>query len=234
MESFLNFCRGPLLVLAFTAFFLGVLRQVALTLVELGRAYRRAGDQAVNVRFIFKRSLGWIIPVNGLRGTRSVYTAASVVFHAGMLLVPLFLAGHVELIRRGLGVAWPSLSPGAADVLTLASIVALATLFVLRLGSRASRFLSTFQDWFLLVLCGMAFLSGYVAAHPAGNPLPFTLVYIVHLLSAELLLVLVPFSKLGHAILFSLTRASWEMGWHFVPGAGERVRCALGKEGEPV
>ncbi len=159
---------------------------------------------------------------------------ASVVFHAGMLLVPLFLAGHVELVRKGLGVAWPSLGPGAADVLTLAAIAALVALVVLRLASRASRFLSTFQDWFLLVLCGTAFLSGYVVAHPAGNPLPFTLVYIVHLLSAELLLVLVPFSKLGHVVLFPLTRASWEMGWHFVPGAGERIRCALGKEGEPV
>ncbi len=234
MESFLTFCRGPLLLLAFSVFFLGAARQVALTFVELGRAYRRAGDQAVNLKFIFKRSLGWIIPVNGLRGTRWVYTAASVVFHAGMLLVPLFLAGHIELIRKGVGLAWPSLGPGAADALTLATMAALLALFVLRVASRASRFLSTFQDWFLLALCMAAFLTGYGVAHPLANPLPFTFVYIVHLLSAELLLVLVPFSKLGHVILFPLTRASWEMGWHFVPGAGDRIRIALGKEGEPV
>jgi hypothetical protein len=56
----------------------------------------------------------------------------------------------------------------------------------------------------------------------------------VHVLSAELLLILIPFTKLAHAALFPFTRASWEMGWHFVPGAGERVRIALGKEGEPV
>jgi hypothetical protein len=58
--------------------------------------------------------------------------------------------------------------------------------------------------------------------------------YLVHLLSAELLLVLIPFTKLAHVALFPLTRLSWELGWHLVPGAGERVRISLGKEDEPV
>jgi hypothetical protein len=71
-------------------------------------------------------------------------------------------------------------------------------------------------------------------AHPATNPLPFPATSLVHLLSAELLLVLLPFTKLAHALLFPFTQVSWELGWHFVPGAGERVRAALGKEGEPV
>jgi len=234
MESLLTFCRGHLLILTLSVFFLGVLRQVALTLAELWLAYRRAGDQAVPLKFIFKTSLGWIVPVNGLRGTRTAYTVASVVFHVGMLVVPLFLAGHIELVRRGVGLAWPALGSSAADALTLAAMAALLALLLMRLASRASRFLSTFQDWFLLVMCMTAFLSGYAVAHPMANPLPFTPVYILHLLSAELLLVLIPFSKLGHVVLFPLTRASWELGWHFVPGAGERVRIALGKGGEPV
>jgi hypothetical protein len=77
-------------------------------------------------------------------------------------------------------------------------------------------------------------LSGYYVAHPAGNPLPFRLTYLIHLLSAELLVVLIPFTKLAHVVLFQFTRISWELGWHFVPGAGEKVRIALGKRGEPV
>lgn len=234
MESALNLARGPLLVLAFVVFAVGMIRQVALTAVELARAYRKAGDQAVPLRFIFRRSLGWIVPVNALRGSRALYTATSAVFHAGMLLVPLFLSGHVELVRRAWGLAWPALWPGAADLLTVATVAALLLLILLRLADRASRFLSGFQDWLLLALCLAAFVSGYYVAHPAGNPLPFTLTYLIHLLSAELVLALMPFTKLVHAALFPLTRASWELGWHFVPGAGERVRVALGKGGEPV
>lgn len=234
MESALTFARGPLLYFAFAVFCLGLLRQVGLTLAELVRAYGRAGDQVIPFGRLFRQSLGWIIPVNALRGTRIPYTVASVVFHVGMLLVSLFLAGHVELIKKGIGVAWPTLHPAAADILTLSTLAALSALLLLRLADRAARFLSGFQDWFLLVLCIVPLLSGYFVAHPAGNPLPYTLTYLIHLLSAELLLTLIPFTKLAHVFLFPFTRVSWELGWHFVPGAGERVRTALGKEGEPV
>ena len=234
MENVTHFVRGPLLVFAFMVLFLGLLRQLVITVVELWRAYEKAGDQRVPVSFLFKRSLGWIFPVNAMRGTRTFYTFASLLFHAGMLLVPLFLAGHVELVRKGIGLSWPTLPPGVADGLTLAALLGLAALAFLRLADRASRTLGTFQDWFLLALCFTAFLSGYFVAHPASNPLPFTLIYLVHLLSAELILLLLPFTKLAHAALFPFTRISWELGWHFVPGSGERVREALGKAGEPV
>jgi len=234
METAIAFARGPLLVLAFAIFFLGLARQAVVTFVELIRAYRKAGDDVVPWKFMFKKSLGWIIPVNALRGTRTFYTIASVVFHIGMLLVPLFLAGHVALIKKGIGLAWPSLNPAVADFLTWSTIVALFVLLLLRLVSKASRFLSTFQDWFLLVLCLIPFLSGFYVAHPAGSPLPFSFTYLVHLLSAELLIILIPFTKLAHVGLFPFTRISWELGWHFVPGSGEKVRTALGKEGEPV
>lgn len=234
MESTIAFARGPLLVLAFAIFFLGLARQAVVTFVELIRAYRKAGDDVVPWKFMFKKSLGWIIPVNGLRGTRTFYTIASVVFHIGMLLVPLFLAGHVALIKKGIGIAWPTLYPAVADGLTIAAIIAMLALFLLRLVSEASRFLSTFQDWFLLLLCLIPFLSGYGIAHPAFFPWAFSFTYLVHLLSSELLLILIPFTKLAHVGLFPFTRISWELGWHFVPGSGEKVRAGLGKEGEPV
>ena len=234
MESVLAFARGPLLVFAFALFFFGLLRQLGLTGAELVRAYCLAGDRAVPVGQLVRNSLEWIIPVRALQGSRIPYTAASMLFHVGALLVPIFLSGHVQLIQKGLGLRWPAMPAGLADTLTLVTLAALTVLFLLRLADRSARTLSRFQDWLLLVLCGLPFLSGYLVAHPSANPLPFSLTYLIHLLSAELLLILIPFSKLAHITLFPLTRLSWELGWHFVPGAGERVRTALGKEGEPV
>jgi nitrate reductase gamma subunit len=197
-------------------------------------SYRRAGDQVVPVKTLLWRSLGWIIPLKALRGTRIPYTVSSLLFHIGMLVTPIFLSGHVELIRRGIGLSWPTLKPAVADGLTLVTLAAVILLFLLRLVSTASRFLTGFQDWFLLVLCLIPFVTGFLVAHPASNPFPFLLTYLIHLLSAELLLMLVPFTKLVHIVLFPFTQISWELGWHFAPGSGERVRLALGKEGEPV
>ncbi len=234
MDSLVILARGPLLYFSFAIFFLGLLRQVGLTMAELVLASRKAGDRVIPYGRLLRQSLGWIVPVNGLRGARLPYTLASVLFHIGVILVPVFLEGHVRLVEKGIGLAWPTLNPMTADVLTLAAVAALSALLLLRLGNRAARFLSSFQDWFLPALCILPLLSGYLVAHPAVNPLPFTLTYLIHLVSAELLLILIPFSKLAHIGLFPLSRVSWELGWHFVPGAGERVRIALGKEGEPI
>ncbi len=234
MSALIHLARGPLLYLAFAVLVLGALRQWGLTIAEVARAYQAAGDQRIPWRWMFKKSLGWIVPVNALRGSRIIFTLASAAFHAGMLMVPLFLAGHVAIAEKGLGLSWPVLPGGAADALTVVALAGLLILLLYRLIDGAARFMSGAQDYFLLLLCICAFLSGYFVAHPGRNPLPMDLAYLFHLLSAELILVMIPFSKLCHALLFSTTRVAWELGWHFVPGGGEKVRAALGKAGEPV
>ena len=234
MNTAFYLARGPFLYLAFAVLILGALRQWGLTIAEVIRAYRVAGDQKIPWQWMFKKSLGWIVPVNALRGARVLFTIASAVFHVGMLLVPLFLAGHIALVKKGIGLAWPALPAAAADGLTIAALAGLGVILLYRLFDKAARFLSTAQDYALLALCIVAFVSGYFVAHPAQNPLPFNLMYLFHLLSAELILIVLPFSKLCHALLFPSTRIVWELGWHFVPGGGDKVRVALGKAGEPV
>jgi nitrate reductase gamma subunit len=234
VTELLAVARGPLLVLAFALLVLGTLRQWTLTLSELLLAYRKAGDQKIPWRWMWKMSLGWIVPVNALRGTRIPFTIVSATFHVGVLVVPVFLAGHVALAQKGTGLSWPALPGTVADTLTVLSLASLAVLLLYRLLDRAVRSLSGAQDYALLCLLISVFVTGLWMAHPGLSPLPFSLVYLGHLLSGELILALLPFSKLAHALLFFSTRLVWELGWHFVPGAGDRVRLALGKEGQGV
>ena len=49
---------------------------------------------------------------------------------------------------------------------------------------------------------------------------------LLHLLSAELLLLITPFTKLAHIVLFPFDRLS-EVHWQLRPGAGDRVAAAL-------
>ena len=64
-----------------------------------------------------------------------------------------------------------------------------------------------------------AAVSGYLAAHPGVNPFPWNAMMLTHLLSAELLLVLMPFTKLAHVVLFFFDRIS-AVHWQLRPGAG--------------
>jgi len=68
MNTWVAWARGPFLYLAFSVLAVGALRQWALAIGELARAHRMAGDQKVPWRWMFKKSLGWIVPVNALRG----------------------------------------------------------------------------------------------------------------------------------------------------------------------
>ena len=86
------------------------------------------------------------------------------------------------------------------------------------------------MDYVLLVTILLPFATGFMAAHPAYNPFSWHTVMLVHLLSAELLFILIPFTKLAHIVLFAFDRVSG-LHWQLRPGAGDKVARALfGKE----
>ena len=61
---------------------------------------------------------------------RPIYSVISVLFHVGVILVPIFLLGHTRLWDKGIGVSWPALPRHVADVLTVPVIVTLVLLIV--------------------------------------------------------------------------------------------------------
>jgi len=144
----------------------------------------------------------------------------------GLILVALFLADHAALWESGLGVGLPRLGAELADALTLATMASLFYLFLARIFIRRMRSSSSAADYLLLLLIGGCFLSGYLAHHPATNPLPWDVMMLTHVLSGNLLLVLIPVTKLAHVVLFPFTRLS-AVHWQFKPGAGDRVAQTL-------
>jgi nitrate reductase gamma subunit len=177
-------------------------------------------------RRIAASALGWALPVRHLERSTALMTAASFLFHVGAVVVPLFLAAHVALWRGSLGVSLPALSEGAADLLTLLTIVCLVVLCVYRLITPRARALSRASDFVILALVAIPFTTGFMASHPIVNPLPWSWMMLLHILSAELLLIAVPFTKLAHVVLFPFDRLS-ELHWQLRPGAGDRVAAAL-------
>jgi nitrate reductase gamma subunit len=163
-----------------------------------------------------------------------VLTVASVVLHLAMIITPIFLGAHILLWRRGLGIGWPALPQAWADALTLAGIAAGLALVSHRATARAIRGLSRPQDYGLPVLVTIILATGYLAQHPARSPVDYDAMMLLHVVSGNLLLIFLPFSKLSHAILFPVTRLTSELGWHLVPGAGQRVAVALHKEDTPI
>lgn len=234
MQHILSFAEGPLFRFAIALFILGLLQQVLLSVWGFVRVRRQAGKRDVRFGPLVAATLRQVNPFRYLLGPRGGYTLLTLVMHVGLLVVPIFLAGHIFLLSQGIGYRWPHLPMGVADVLTLLTLVSALLLVVARLANHTSRSISRLQDWILPLLIAAVFASGYVMVNPRFDLLPYPATRLIHVLSANLLLLLVPFTKIVHMVGLPFSQLAGEFGWRFVPGAGENVRKTLGKQGEAI
>ncbi len=212
---------------------LGLLRHVVFTILDTRRVMQRAGDKNVPYRQVWRNTLAWLFPITRLRH-RLVYSLSTLVFHIAIIIVPVFLAAHIALWQRNLGLSWFALPNGVADILTIVAIVTAVAIVVQRLAFADARSLSRFQDYAMPLLIALPFVSGLLAAHPQWNPFRYEATLLVHVMSANIIFVLVPLSKISHCVLLPFTQMLSEAAWHFPADSGSQVAVALGKENDPV
>jgi nitrate reductase gamma subunit len=234
MEGLLEFAKGPLFRITFALMILGLLRILILDIWGMIEATRRAGDKNIPWGQAFGKMVAWLFPVKRVAAKRPVYSIISVIFHIGMLSVPIFLFAHIELWKGALGFGWISLNKGWADVLTIITIVAGVALFVGRVAFIESRQLSRKQDYFWPLLILIPFVTGYICANMAVSPEGYRFFMLVHVLAAELIFVLLPFTKIAHCVLMPLSQFIITVAWRFPANTDDAVCTTLNKKGAPV
>lgn len=234
MESLLDFARGPLFRFTFVLMMSGLLRILVLDIWGVISSYRKAGDKVMPWGLAIRRSLQWFAPVNRVFNNRPAYSVLSILFHVGLILVPVFLYAHVLLWERAIGVSWPTLPKTVADILTVVVISTATLLFIARMASRSSSFLSRKQDYLWPLLLMIPFASGFVCANLAVNPPGYRAFMLIHILSAELIFVLIPFTKIAHCVLMPLSQLICCLAWKFPPETDDDICTTLNKKGAPV
>ncbi|MDD4701500.1 MAG: hypothetical protein PHI96_04710 [Desulfovibrio sp.] len=219
----LDFITGPLFVISLVIFVVGMLARIFLYVRGLDWrlervAYRHHVERSVPgaLASVFK----WLIP-GGTDGWRAQPVAAVLFFllHFGAVLVPLFLLGHTVMLERYAGITLPSLPGTLADILSVASLVAIVLLGVRRMISPALRQLNSRADWLILILTLLPFATGLIAR--LDTP-AYQSWMVLHVLSGELFLILAPFTKLSHIVLFFMSRAQIGMDFAIKRGGATR------------
>lgn len=203
----LTFARGSALNWALIIFVAGIVLRL-FEIFGLGRkadlAVPRTESPGSGWRTMFTRSL----PPEGMFKRDPVTYVAGYVFHIGLLLGIFFFAPHIEFFRSLTGLHWPALPSALVDASVVAAIVALAVVLTHRLSNPVKRMLSGVGDYLAWAVTLLPLLTGYLAYHHLM--LEYTLMLALHLFSVELLLVLLPFTKLFHT--FSLFISRWYNG----------------------
>ena len=221
MPTWILLAQGPAFLSVLTVLLLGLLRLMILTTWDILAAIRHAGDRRLPYRQIALQTLLWLLPFNKLHRNRAGYSVASFSLHLGILIVSLFLRNHLDILQDNIGISWMAITKPVLDVLTLIGIFGIIFLLLYRLYVTNSRRLSRTADYLLLLLILNIFVSGYLAGR-AWNPISYDGLMLFHTLNGMVLLLLIPFTKIAHCVLFPLIRLGTEVAWHFVPQNGRR------------
>ena len=204
---FLTWVRGPGLNIAVGIFVLGVIWRL-IEIYGLGRTQDLAAPRhragASGWHTIYRRSL----PAQGLMQRSPISYVGGYIFHVGLAIVVFLFAPHIKLIQGLTGLSWPGLPSQVVDGVTVITLAAMLVMLFDRINRPVKRFLSTFEDYFTWALTFLPVLTGYLAVKHLL--LPYTNMLAVHILSVELLLIALPFTKLFHA--FTLFGSRWYNG----------------------
>jgi nitrate reductase gamma subunit len=195
---------GPLMWLAFIVFLAGSVYRIGNMFLLINRRERFIYSY-FSLPYALRSILHWIIPF----GTKSwrihpVTTVMTFAFHLCLLIAPVFVTAHLVMLNNAWNISWASLPALVADVMTL--IVIFCCLFFLgrRIYRREVRYLTTPSDYAILALAAAPFITGFLAYHQAGD---YRLWVILHMLSGQLMLMAVPFTRLSHMLFGVFTRA---------------------------
>jgi nitrate reductase gamma subunit len=234
VTAWIDFARGPLFRLSLALMVLGLLRIFIITLLEVRDGYRANSDKIVSWKEIRRQTLGWLFPMFRLWRQRPIYSTVSFLFHIGLIVTPIFLASHILLWRQSVGISWAALPQVAANWLALLVIFTGAGLFLGRALYSPARKISHRQDYFWPLLLITPFVTGYIASNAVISPRTYQEMMLVHIYSGDLILLLIPFTKLAHCVLAPLSQLVTGVAWKFPPGAGDRVAETLGFADRPT
>ena len=234
MQELLDFARGPLFRLSFIVMILGLIRIVLLDIYNGVEAYKKAGDKKLAWGDAFRKTLRWIFPVKSAFTRRPVYSVISILFHIGLIIVPIFLLAHIQLWQSSIGISWWSLPHTWVDILTILTIIMALMLFLGRVGSKAARMLSRKQDYLWPLILIFPFVTGYLCANSNLSPGSYQFVMLMHVLSGELIFLLMPFTKIAHCVLVPFSQFIIALAWKFPARVDDKICTSLNKKGAPV
>ena len=195
--------RGPVAWIALIIFFVGSLYRIVYLLYSGKKEY--VLDMASSSKNAARSVLHGLIPFGSTYMRRQpLLTVVTFIFHLCVVILPIFLLAHIVLWYESWQIQWWSLPDLLADIMTICVVVACLYFIYRRLRITAVRQVSRPIDIGLLITILLSFLTGFLAYHQWG---PYRPMLIFHIIISETLLVVLPFSKLGHMMFFSFTRA---------------------------
>ncbi len=204
MHSLYNFVSGPLAWLAFTIFVSGCLYRL-IRLIVLVHQKEKFIYSYMSLKYGLRSIIHWSTPFATENMRRHpALTIVTFAFHICLILTPIFLLAHVTLVEEAWNVSWWTLPEGVAEIMILIVIAACVFFLVRRLVNPEVQYVTSASDYILLAIVAGPFITGFLVYYQWFG---YQILLILHILSGEIMLVAIPFTRLSHMLFAPLTRA---------------------------
>ncbi len=229
MESWIEFGRGPMFRLSFVLMTLGLLRIFVTAFVAgMNRSIMKnetsgrggstsgyAGQLEVTTTPISRRPLEAVVEI---------------VFHLGVIIVPLFVAAHVIQWHKGAGFGWWELPQPVADNLTILVIILAPLLAGTRIWRHSEP--GSTQASLRPLFVAIPFVTGYICVNGFVTPTTYYTSMLIHVWTGNLLMLALGFSSLADLVIVPVSDYCDKIGWRFGRFAEPIWQAAIGNREE--
>lgn len=221
-----EFVSGPLALVSFAIFFIGIITRIVWYVKGLDwRLDRVAYSEKLGagIKGAARSLFHWLLPLNRTTANHPIFMGVTYLFHICLVIVPIFLMAHVMLIEESWNISWVTIPDKIADYMALAVIAAGIFFLIRRLTNPNVKILTTASDYIVLAIALAPFITGYIAYHQWELGAGYKTWLIIHILCGEIMLIAIPFTKLSHFVLFFCSRIQLGMDYGIKRG-GTRGR----------
>jgi len=140
---------------------------------------------------------------NSILGMTPYTILLTAAYHVIIAVAIFFTAGHNVLLDTSWGFSFPSVPERMMDVMAVFVIVVSLYYLIRRAVSSKLKFPFIFRDYLAILATAAPFVTGFIAYHQWFD---YRTVIICHMLSGQLMLIALFYTKLGHLIYFFFGR----------------------------
>ena len=191
--DFGSFAEGPLLWIVFLVFLVAIIARLGFFVYQITA---NSGDRRFRWGYIPATFGRLFVPFHMAVIKKPLYAVLRYIFHICLIIVPIWLSGHIVLWAESrFEWDWTPLPDAWADWMTLV-VLAFALYFLIRhIAVRDVRLTSSATDYILVILTALPFVSGYFLTHGTLDSIPLLgdNMRAIHVLSAEAMILMAVF-----------------------------------------
>ncbi len=204
-----DFLRGPMTWIAAAVFVFGTVYQIYQIFSQLKKQdiikFTPGPGNLIKPKTGPKEKTDWLLKLKlSIAGVNPFMTVLTIIFHFMLVIPPFFVLGHNILLDNAFGTSFISLPEALSDALAFIVIICAGVFLYRRLFLERVRIITTSGDYLFLFLAAAPFITGFLAYHQIF--LSYKIMISLHILSGELMLMAVPFTKFAHMIYFVVIR----------------------------